>query len=165
RLFVKIRDTMPPLNAQQVTDATKVDIIAYLLQVNDYPAGSSELATDALDGLQIVRKGAESAGVPNFTMVQVVGCLAEGPNGRWVLSSSTAPVPTKEETPTPGSLKSSESQILGAETYELVSVSRSFKAETHKGHKMDARGLLYKDPRFAELNLTSLTMVSANCGK
>jgi hypothetical protein len=28
-----------------------------------------------------------------------------------------------------------------------------------------ARGLLYKEPRFTELNLTSLTMVSSSCGK
>src|SRR5262245_11857268 len=78
RLFVKIRDTMPPLNAQQVSNDAKIDIIAHLLQVNDFPAGSSELSLDALEGLQIVRKGADAIAVPNFTLVQVVGCLAEG---------------------------------------------------------------------------------------
>src|SRR4030095_7230367 len=61
RLFSKIRDTMPPLNAEQVPANTKVDIVAYLLEVNGFPAGSSELALDpaALDALQIVKKGAE----------------------------------------------------------------------------------------------------------
>ena len=165
RLFLKIRDTMPPLNAQQVTDATKVDIVAYLLQVNDFPAGAGELAPDALDGIQIVKKGVDSAAVPNFTLVQVMGCLAEGPNGRWILTNATEPSPTKEETPTPEVLKSAEAKPLGSSTVDLVSVSRSFKAETHKGHKMEARGLLYKEPRFAELNLTSLTMISATCGR
>src|SRR5436190_7160323 len=46
RLFTKIRDTMPPLNAEQVPPATKVDIIAYLLLANGFPAGSSELTLD-----------------------------------------------------------------------------------------------------------------------
>ena len=162
RLFIKIRDTMPPLNAQQVSESDKVDIIAFLLQTNDFPAGSTDLALDTLEGLQIVRKGIETAGVPNFSLVQVVGCLVEGPNGRWVLANSTEPTPTKDEAATP---KSAEAQRLGTATFELVSVSRSFKAETHRGHKMDARGLLYRDPRFAELNLTSLTMVSSTCEK
>ena len=165
RLFMKIRDTMPPANAQQVSESAKVDIIASLLQANDFPAGSSELALESLDGLQIVRKGAEGAGVPNFSLVQVLGCLAEGPNGRWVLANSTEPTPTKDEAPTPAGLKSAETQPLGTATLDLVSVGPSFKAETHKGHKMDARGLLYKEPRFTELNLTSLTMVSSSCGK
>src|SRR5215510_11547096 len=58
RLFTKIRETMPPLNAEQVTPATKVDMIAYLLQVNGFPAGSTALSldTDALESLQIVGK-------------------------------------------------------------------------------------------------------------
>src|SRR5215468_10261767 len=62
RLFTKIRETMPPLNAEQVTPATKVDIIAYLLLVNGFPSGSAELGldADALEGLQVVRKGADN---------------------------------------------------------------------------------------------------------
>src|SRR5436190_9295826 len=60
KLFTKIRDTMPPLNAEQVSPATKADIIAYLLEVNGFPAGTSELPAEpaALDSVQIVRKGA-----------------------------------------------------------------------------------------------------------
>src|SRR5262249_19626541 len=137
----------------------------YLLQVNDYPAGSSELALDTLDSLQIVRKGAESSGPPNFSLVQVVGCLSQSANGRWVLANATDPSSTKEETPTARSLKSAESQPAGAATFDLYSVSPSYKAETHRGHKMDARGLLYKDQKYAEINLASLTMVSPTCGK
>ena len=163
KLFVKIRDTMPPLNAQQVSEASKVDIIAYLLQVNDFPAGPTELAMDALDNLQIVRKGTELAGLPNFSLVQIVGCLAQSPNGRWVLSRATEPAATKEDAASPAAVKSDETQTLGNTTFDLVSVSPSFKAETHNGHKMDARGLLYKDQKYAEINLSSLTMVSPNC--
>src|SRR5262249_11902246 len=58
RLFTKIRDTMPPLNAEQVPANTKIDIIAYLLQVNGFPDGTANLDADALGDLQIVRKGA-----------------------------------------------------------------------------------------------------------
>jgi mono/diheme cytochrome c family protein len=167
RLFIKIRDTMPPLNAEQVSPNTKLDIIAYLLQVNGFPSGSAELAldSDALDSFQIVRKGADSSSAPNFALVQVLGCLTQNSDGRWVLLNSTEPSVTKDEGPTPASLKQGESHELGSQTFELISVTRSFQAESHKGHKMEARGLLYREPSHAELNLTSLQMVAPGCGK
>jgi mono/diheme cytochrome c family protein len=167
RLFSKIRDTMPPLNAEQVSANTKVDIVAHLLEVNGFPPGPTELVLDAgtLDSLQIVRKGAENAAAPNFALVQVLGCLAQSPNGRWLLTNSTAPNITKDDSATPDVLQSAVAAPLGAETFELVSVSPSFKAGEHEGHKMEARGLLYRDPSSAELNLTSLAMIAPSCGK
>jgi mono/diheme cytochrome c family protein len=167
RLFVKLRDTMPPLNAEQVSPNTKIDIIAYLLQVNGFPSGSAELGldTDALESLQIVRKGADNGVAPNFALVQVLGCLTQNPDGRWVLSNSTEPSSTKDETASPAGLKTAEARPLGTQTFELVSVTGSFQAESHKGHKMEARGLLYREPNHAELNLTSLAMIAPTCGK
>jgi mono/diheme cytochrome c family protein len=167
RLFSKIRETMPPLNAEQVTPETKLDIVAYLLQVNGFPSGSSELALDAaaLDTFQIVRKGADTAGAPNFSLVEVRGCLSQAPNGRWILTRSSEPSVTKEETAGPAALKAAETAPAGTGTFELVSVTPSFKAETHKGHKMEARGLLYKDAGHSELNLTSLAMIAPSCGQ
>jgi S-disulfanyl-L-cysteine oxidoreductase SoxD len=167
RLFIKLRDTMPPLNAEQVSPNTKIDIIAYLLQVNGFPSGSAELGLDpdALESLQIVRKGADNGAAPNFALVQVLGCLTQNADGRWVLSNSTEPSTTKDETATTAGLKAAEARPLGTETFELVSVTRSFQAESHKGHKMEARGLLYREPNYAELNLTSLAMIASSCGK
>ncbi len=166
KLFTKIRDTMPPLNAEQVSVNTKVDIVGYLLQVNGFPAGSSELPVDIaeLSDLQIVKKGA-ATGVPNFTLVQVLGCLTQDQAGKWILANSTEPLATKEDSASTADLKASENRQLGTDTFELVSVSASYKAESHKGHKMEARGLLYKDRNFAELNLTSLAMLSSKCDR
>src|SRR5262249_54713493 len=98
RLFLKIRETMPPLNAEQVSPATKIDIVAYLLQVNGFPPGSTTLNADDLEGIQIVKRGAEAAGPANFSLVAAVGCLTEGPNKKWVLTHATEPTATKEET-------------------------------------------------------------------
>jgi mono/diheme cytochrome c family protein len=165
KLLTKIRETMPPLNAEQVAVPTKVDIIAYLLSVNGFPAGNTELAADVetLDGIQIARKGAESAGAPNYALVQAVGCLTQTPNNRWTLTKATNPVLTKEEGSSPASIKAAAANPLGNQTLELVSVRSIYKAESHKGHRMEARGLLYREPNYAELNLTSLEMVSGVC--
>jgi mono/diheme cytochrome c family protein len=163
RLFTKIRDTMPPLNAEQVAAPTKIDIVAYLLLANGYPAGPAELNLDqeALDNVLITKKGSESAGPPNFTLVRVMGCLTQRPNNRWALINASEPITTREET-SAGPIQSTPAGP-GTQSFELVSVRPAFKADAHKGHKMEARGLLYRDSNYAELNLTSLEMAGQNC--
>src|SRR5262245_53890315 len=163
RLFTKIRETMPPLNAEQVSPEAKLDIVAYLLQVNGFPSGPTSLSQDGLETIQLVRRGAESAGPPNFSLVEVVGCLTRGPNKRWMLTKATEPSATKDETSTPASLKAAEGKPLGSQTFELVSVSPSFKPESRASLKVEVRGLLYRDPNHAELNLTSLDTLGSNC--
>jgi mono/diheme cytochrome c family protein len=165
KLFSKIKDTMPPLNAEQVSPATKADIVAYLLEVNGFPAGSSDLPADtaALDSVQIIRKEALAAGAANFTLVQLVGCLEPAANGRWQLTRASEPANTKEDKSTPAALKTAASTALGTGKFDLVSVSLSYQVETHRGHKMEARGLLYRDTNYAEINLTSLSMAASTC--
>jgi S-disulfanyl-L-cysteine oxidoreductase SoxD len=167
KLFTKIRDTMPPLNAEQVSPATKADIIAYLLEVNGFPVGSADLPADSavLDGVQIIRKGAENATTPNFSLVHVVGCLEPAGNDRWALTRTTDPVPTKETSSTPAALKAAESAPLGTGRFDLVSVSPRHQVASHRGQKMEARGLLYRDTSYSEINLTSLSMVALSCDK
>ena len=163
-LFKKISETMPPNGPNETTDEAKIDIVAFLLQSNGFPAGSVELKLDseALDRIEIVKKGLV-ASAPNFALVQVVGCLAQSPNNKgWVLTRTTEPVVTKDESPTAGLLKTAAARTLGDQTYQLVSVT-PFKPEAHKGQKVEARGLLYRDPTDARLNLTSLQMVAESC--
>jgi mono/diheme cytochrome c family protein len=163
-LFDKIRETMPPNGANEVTDDAKADIVAYLLQQNGFPAGKTELRAEAesLGIIDLVRKGQTST-IPNFSLVQVVGCLTPGPNKSWTLTSTSEPVLTRDEEPTAAAIKTSQTKALGAQTFQLVSVV-PFKPEGHLGHKMEARGLLYRDQNDARLNLTSLQMLAAGCG-
>jgi hypothetical protein len=81
-----------------------------------------------------------------------------------MLTNTTEPVTTKQEEPTAASLKDAEGKSLGAQTFQLVSVG-AFKPESHKGQKMEARGLLYRDATDARLNLTSLQTVGQSCGQ
>jgi hypothetical protein len=60
------------------------------------------------------------------------------------LTQSTEPSATKDDTATPASLRSADRAALGTGTFDLVSVSPSFKVEAHKGHKMEARGSFIK---------------------
>ena len=140
-----------------------IDIVAFLLQSNGFPAGKSELRVDAeaLEGIEIARKGAATT-APNFSLVQVIGCLGQSSGNAWVLTKTTEPTVTKQEAATPVTLRDAQAKVLGAQTFELVSV-KPFKPEAHKGHKMEARGLLYRDTNEAMINLTSLQMVGQSC--
>jgi mono/diheme cytochrome c family protein len=163
-LFKKISETMPPNGANETTDDAKIDIVAYLLQSNGFPAGKTELRldADALEAIEIQRKGGATAAAPNFSLVQVVGCLTQNQNNAWVLTRTTEPTVTRQEQSNAASLKDADGKALGTQTFQLVSAT-PFKPETHKGQKMEARGLIYKDARDAMLNLTSLQMVGASC--
>jgi hypothetical protein len=44
-----------------------------------------------------------------------------------------------------------------------VSVVASLKAESLRGARVEARGLLYREPAAADLNLTSLTSIAPRC--
>jgi quinoprotein glucose dehydrogenase len=163
RLFVKIRDTMPPnFGTAVLGDAAKIDIVSYILQTNGFPAGGPELTAAGLAGMQIVRKG-EQAIVTNFALVETVGCLTRGPGDSWMLTKTTEPAVTRDDAPTPEALTAAAGRALGTGTFLLLS-ARPYGPAAHQGHKMEARGLVYKDPVDARLTLTSLQMVGTNCG-
>jgi cytochrome c553 len=165
RLFVKVRDTMPPTNVDSISPETKLDIVSYLLRENGFPVGATELAVnaDALDGLQIVKKGVD-AGAPNFALVQVVGCLSRDQT-KWTLTNASDPVVTRDNTPSAAALKNADAKPLGRQTFGLVSIDASTRSGVLDGHKVEARGLLYRDGSYADLNLTSLKNVAATCAK
>ena len=158
-LFRKLRDTMPATYPETVSDEAKLDIVAFLLQTNAFPAGATELKLDVdeLDLIQIAKQGSKE--VPNFALVQVAGCLTPGPENTWLLINATEPVVTREETAN----TAATAKPLGTQTFLLVSVA-GFRPASHQGKKVEARGLLYKDPGGSRLNLTSLATIAPSCG-
>ena len=112
--------------------------------------------------------GAEFAGPPQgpnaIPIVESIGCLADGPNNTWTLSSATEPAKS-----TPGfskieDVKAAEGKPLGSQQIRLVGLLE-MHPEDHKGHKVLAKGLLIKDAAGQRLNITSLTTVSPTCAK
>jgi mono/diheme cytochrome c family protein len=165
KLFTKIRDTMPPNFGTILPDNDKLDVLAYVLRTNEFPAGSQELKVDAdsLEGIQIVRKGAALV-ITNFSVVRVVGCLAAGPDNSWSLRSAMDPVLSRDQPSTPEELKRADVQPLGTQAFRLVSVN-GFKPDQLSGRKVEAKGLLYKDEKDARINVTSLQAVGACIAK
>ena len=156
RLFEKIRDTMPPFATSTLDDATKLDIVTFILQTNGFPAGQRDLAAADLESVDIVAQGeAPKAQAQNFARVQVVGCLTRGGENRFVLTSASEPVAAATDTaslPVPAA---------GTSRVTLLNAA-PFKPEAQVGQRVEARGLVYRDERETLLTVTALKAVG-NC--
>jgi mono/diheme cytochrome c family protein len=154
-LFSKIRFSMPATYPETVSDGVKLDIVAYLLQQNGFPAGAAELkmSADQLEAIQIVQKGRTE--LPNFVLVQAVGCLTQGPDKNWTLTKAMEPTVAKEDAP-------ASAAKLGTQTFRLVSAA-AFQPASHQGEMVAVKALIYREPGESWLNLTSLQTIAPSC--
>jgi mono/diheme cytochrome c family protein len=162
-LFVKIRDTMPPNFGTILDDQTKLDIVSYILQVNGFPAGKTELALGGADLVrsEIVQREPQAV-VLNFSLIETVGCLARGANNTWLLTRTAEPRATRDDTPTEQHLAAAAGRPLGMRTFLLLSAV-PFRPDAHEGRRMEARGLVYTEPGDERITLTSLRPAGERC--
>ena len=159
-LFTKMKNTMPRNNPASLADDVYLDLLSYVLQANAFPPGADVLKAEALNAITVVGKGGPG-GVPNFAMVEVVGCLVQSSDA-WMLTNTSAPMATKDQPPSPDELKSAAAKPPGADTFRLVSVN-GFGPESHKGHRVHAKGLLNRATDGNRLNVTSLGTIDSSC--
>jgi mono/diheme cytochrome c family protein len=155
RLFAKIRDTMPPFATSTLDDATKLDIVTFILQNNGFPAATRELAAAELESIQVVTKDEQPA-VQNFSRVHVVGCLARGEENGWVLTGATEPAVATDARP------GAAPPAPGTGRVVLVNAGQ-FDAAAQVGQRVEARGLLYRDDRETLVALSALIRLGP-CG-
>ena len=105
----------------------------------------------------------EGKEVPNFTLVQTVGCLSEGPPRTWRLMQATDLVATKDTPASDVELKEAAAVQPGMLTLRLVSVL-PFKPETRRGARVLVKGIVNRYPgEDPLLNVTSLQVLAAGC--
>ena len=91
--YTKIATTMPRGAPASMGDDVYLDIVAHVLRENGFPAGTQELATDALSGINVLPgRPKPPPPVGDFSYVEVVGCLVPGPDNTWLLSRASEPV-------------------------------------------------------------------------
>jgi hypothetical protein len=93
--------------------------------------------------------------VPNFAMVQVVGCLSrEG--ATWFVTDGSEPIRTRDPDASAGDfLELTQGMPLGTNTFELMYVFPS--PDPYAGHRVEAKGFLI---RRAEVNATDAINVT-----
>jgi len=167
-LYEFIRQRMPfgrPANAKPIPDNEYLDILTYILKMNDYRVGETELSTGALSNVTLVGLNGPQP-VPDGSHVTSIGCLSPAGDGLWVLSHATEPARTPEgKASTPTELKASSARKLGTLTFRLADMEAipDFSPSAHNGHKMQAKGFLVRQPNAERISLTAMEMLDPNC--
>ncbi len=161
-LFSFIKAKMPRDTPGKLSDGAYRDIVAYILQANEYPAGNAELTVNTLASTQLVGKDGPKP-LPTNALVAVVGCLIPGEKDEWVLTDASEPVRTRTaDATTPEELNISAARPLGTLTFKLQGAS-DFKPETYKAHKVQVKGVLVRQSNNDRIHVNSLEAVGQNC--
>ena len=164
RLFHKIRDTMPEVGSSNVTDAQKLDVVAFILQQNGYPAGTTEL-TDVKSALAAIRMVPRGGVAPprSGALVQSIGCLKEGPGSGWTLAQGTDPQVTSRDPVSAEEKKAMAAVPPGTNSIELLSI---YPRPTELvDNTVLVKGLFVSRPAGMRINVTSLELVRLKCGQ
>jgi hypothetical protein len=165
-LFTWMKTRMPRNAAGSLSDATYIDAIAFLLQENAYPSGSTELTADMIGNILFVGKNGPRPLPPN-SLVLVVGCLKQDPGEGLLLINGSAPVRNRygDET-APDELKAAEVKPTGMLTFQLQNVEDvrpGFGPDAVKGHKVQVKGVLGRQGSGARIFVTSIEALMATC--
>jgi hypothetical protein len=69
---------------------------------------------------------------------------------------------SRDQPSTPEELQRAQGAPAGKQTFRLVNVA-GFDPQKNSGHKVDVKGLIYKDEKDARINVTSL-QIAGSCG-
>jgi quinoprotein glucose dehydrogenase len=130
------------------------DIVAHLLRVNEFPAGSVELDESSIGGVRIVTKDG-SGELPNGSLAHVVGCLEKGTGRNWKLTRGSRPARVVE------GQSIDRNAPLGDREFALMFVLTPL--DKFVGHRMSVRASLMGEGGAEGLNVTTIESVSATC--
>ena len=159
-LFLKIGRTMPRGAPGSLSSRQTLELMAFLLQYNGFPAGAGELVeTPELALVDIVGKDGPRPLRPGAG-VRAVGCLtADG--DAWTLTRATAPVRTRTAGVSTGvDVDRARTTPLGTRTLRLANAKPG--GEVRAGVKVEARGALSADDA---ISTTSLLVVDQACSQ
>jgi mono/diheme cytochrome c family protein len=161
-LFTQIKTAMPRNAPGSLSEAAYVDVVAHLLAQNGFPPGDDELVPAAMAGVRIATAGATAGAVPDFALVQVVGCLAEGTNKTWSLRSATEPVRTREpEAPAESETSQLDANPIGTRSFRLLQVYSAPKGWS--GQRVVAKGFLVRSGSEERMTVTSMRPLTSPC--
>jgi mono/diheme cytochrome c family protein len=165
-LFTHISTRMPRAPRPKLALNTYLDIVAFILQSNGYPAGNEELTSDAVKTTWFVSKNGPKP-IPNLSTVLVVGCLESADNKVWTLTSATEPLRNRTPDATnEDELSESRSQTLGTGKIRVQNfeyVRPGFTADPFKGQKVQVKGTLIQATNNNRINVTSLESLAPAC--
>lgn len=95
-------------------------------------------------------------------IAQIVGCLAQGPSGTWMLTNASGPTISKSQLTSSVALKNAAATPPGNQQDQLLGIG-VFNPTSHKGQKVAVKGVLIQGAKENRINVTSLQTVAATC--
>ena len=161
-LFIKIGRTMPRGNPGTLSSRDTLDLVAFLLQFNEFPAGTvdlreiPELALIDIVGKEGPRPLRPGAGV------RAVGCLTSEAGDTWTLTRAAAPVRTKAPAVSIGpDIDRARTTPLGALTIRLANAKPA--PDLRAGAKVEVKGALASAATDTAITVMSLQVVAPVC--
>jgi len=162
-VFTTLSTTMPRDAPGTLSEALNLDILAFVLRADGFPAGGDELTYQALRGIKVQEKTGPRE-LTTGALVVVAGCLVPGPGNTWILTSATEPVRIRSsQNSTPEELKAWDRKPAGTKTFGLMD-AQYYSPESHLGQKVEAKGLLIRSPGNDRINLTAFRATDSKCG-
>jgi hypothetical protein len=158
KLVNKIRVDKPVEDPGTFSEQVALDMAAYLLMKNNYPAGAADLTSD-LAGQTWVPGPPGATGIPDHAIVTSTGCLFNDPSNSWLLKNAgDLKVVTLDA---PGGIAAG---APGANTFRLLD-AYDYDAASQANHSVRVVGYLVRLGAEIRVSLTSLQTVAPSCGK
>jgi mono/diheme cytochrome c family protein len=162
-LFNKMKRDMPSGRPGTLTDQEYLDATAFVLQRNNFPAGTAELTEETVGDFWIPGAGG-AEGLQNYTFVTAVGCLHQEPSRSWLLTNAhelkKTDVPSGGGAPAVVAMPNGPGEF----TFRLLDAI-SYNPEPHNDHKVRVTGYMVRLGAEIRVNVQSLQMVASSCGK
>ena len=164
KFFGLMKRIMPRDRPGSLADEQYIDIIAYILEFNRFPAGLKELTADDLPEVLVAGKEGPNAILDFGSLVKVSGCLVHPNQTDWTVLDGSAPIKTKDPEESKGSeLTGAREQPSGTLIFRLQD-SGFFHPERSQGNRVEAKGFLTKQPGGGKLFVTSIQTIGGPCG-
>jgi mono/diheme cytochrome c family protein len=157
-LFNKMKRDMPSGRPGALSDQEYLDVATFILQRNNFPAGSSELTVDTADETWIPGAGG-AEGLQNYTLVSTVGCLFQDPTRSWLLVRAQGLKPLPADASSTAAPASDEA---GEFTFRLLDAI-SYTPEPHNGRTVRVTGYMVRLGAEVRVNVTSLQPAGGAC--
>lgn len=97
-----------------------------------------------------------------LSTVQVVGCLAPGRAGKWLLGKASAPAASASQASSSSELAAAGARSLGTARFALLGAA-AFDPQRHIGHRVAVKGVLIEAAGGSRINVTSLQPLAGSC--
>ena len=160
-----VSTSMPADAPGILEDHVYLDIVAYMLEASGLPPGDEPIALDPerLSGIIVVDEGGLGGDVPDFSLIQVSGCLSRRSDDTWVVTQATEPDRIRDPgAAAPAELVALMITPLGDLTFQIPD-RPALGRDALAGHKILAKGTLIRQPGDDRISPATLQSLGPNC--